>query len=132
MSVRQFVLSMNCLLLPGFRPVPILLFLPIFLFFSSGCSHVVQEDARPPVVPQSSYSLGTSPSEDEPFSQWWQVFNDPLLNGHIQRALKENFSLKEGYARLKQARYFQIQADSHLSPGLDGRVRGESDWDKDS
>jgi outer membrane protein TolC len=131
MSVRQFVLSMNCLLLPGFRPVPILLFLPIFLFFSSSCSHIVQEDARPLIVPQSSYSLGTSPSEDKPFPQWWQVFNDPLLNGYIQRALKENFSLKEGYARLKQARYFQIQADSHLYPGLDGRVRGESDWDKD-
>ncbi len=132
MSVRQFVLSRKCLLSSSFRPVRVLLFLSIFLLFSSGCSHVVQEDIGPPVVPQSSYTLGTSTPEDEPLPQWWQVFNDPLLNDYIQRALKENFSLKEGYARLKQARQFQIQADSYRYPGLDGRVRGASEWERDS
>ncbi len=131
MSVRQFVLSMSCLLSLNLSPVRILLFLSVFLVFSFGCSHVVQEDARPPVVPQSSYTLEIFTSEDEPFPQWWQVFNDPLLNDYIQRGLAENFTLKEGYARLKQARYLQIQADSHLYPGLDGRVGGESEWDTD-
>jgi NodT family efflux transporter outer membrane factor (OMF) lipoprotein len=131
MSVRQFVLSMNCLLSPSPHPVFVLLFLLIFLLFSSGCSHVVQEDIQPPVLPLSSYSLGASASEKEYFPQWWQVFNDPLLNEHIQRALAENFTLKEGVARLKQARSFQVQADSHRYPGLDGRVRGESEWEAD-
>ncbi len=128
MSVRQFGLSMHCLLSPGFRPLLILLF---FLLFSSGCSHVVQEDIQPPVLPLSSYTTGTSVPGKEFLPQWWQVFNDPLLNQYIQRSLAENFTLKEGYARLKQARYHQIQADSHLYPGLDGRVRGESEWDAD-
>lgn len=128
MSAR---LSINRLLLPSPLPLLIVSFLLISSLFSSGCSHVVQEDVQPPVLPQSSYTLETAAPEADLFPLWWQVFNDSLLNEYIQRALAGNFSLKEGYARLKQAHYLQIQADSHLYPSLDGRVRGESEWDTD-
>jgi NodT family efflux transporter outer membrane factor (OMF) lipoprotein len=35
---------------------------------------------------------------------WWTVFNDPLLNGIIQRATKGNLDLKEAFARIQEAR----------------------------
>ncbi|MCF8055306.1 MAG: efflux transporter outer membrane subunit [Desulfocapsa sp.] len=131
MSARQSVLSMNCLLSPGSRPVLAFLLLLISFFVSSGCGHVVQEDVRPPVIPQPSYTLEPSAPEADSCHQWWQVFNDPLLNNHIQRALTENFSLKEGVARLKQARHLQIQEDSRRYPSVDGRVSGGSEWETD-
>ncbi len=129
MRIRQVLLKTNCLLPPSSHPVFFLsLFCLLLLFFFSGCRHVVQEDARPQVFPQAAYTLSTSGIDAESLPQWWQVFNDSFLGEHIQRALAENFTLKEGYARLKQARYFQIQENSHRYPTLDGRVRGESEW----
>ncbi len=35
---------------------------------------------------------------------WWTVFNDPMLNGLIERADKGNLQLKEAFARIKEAR----------------------------
>jgi len=35
---------------------------------------------------------------------WWTVFNDPVLNGLIERADKGNLQLKESFARIKEAR----------------------------
>ena len=34
---------------------------------------------------------------------WWTVFNDPVLNGLIERAGKGNLELKVAYARIKEA-----------------------------
>ena len=105
-----------------------LLFCLLFLGSLSGCNHVVQDDVQPSVVPQSSYTLNSPETVEESLSQWWQVFNDPLLDKYIAKALANNFTLKEGFARLKQARYFQNQEDAHLYPLLDGRMRAESEW----
>jgi NodT family efflux transporter outer membrane factor (OMF) lipoprotein len=109
-----------------------LLFCLVCLVSFSGCSHVVQDDVQPAVFPKASYSLSSFATVEESLSQWWQVFNDPLLDDYIQKALTKNFTLKEGYARLKQARYFQNQADSRLYPALDGRMRAESEWETES
>jgi NodT family efflux transporter outer membrane factor (OMF) lipoprotein len=35
---------------------------------------------------------------------WWKVFNDPVLNGLIERSGKSNLGLKEAFARIKEAR----------------------------
>ncbi len=35
---------------------------------------------------------------------WWTVFNDPVLNGLIERSAKSNLELKVAYARIKEAR----------------------------
>ena len=35
---------------------------------------------------------------------WWTVFNDPVLNGLIEKADKGNLQLKEAFARIKEAR----------------------------
>ncbi len=106
-----------CLVLPGFL---------------SGCSHVVQDDRPPSVIPKASYTLTPSKTVEESLSPWWQIFNDPLLDRYIETALAKNFTLKEGFARLKQARYFQNQADAHLYPTLYGRMRADSEWETEN
>ncbi len=35
---------------------------------------------------------------------WWTVFDDPVLNGLIERSAKSNLELKVAYARIKEAR----------------------------
>ena len=35
---------------------------------------------------------------------WWNVFNDPVLNGLIEKADGNNLELKVAYARIKEAR----------------------------
>ena len=35
---------------------------------------------------------------------WWNVFNDPVLNGLIEKADANNLELKAAYARIKEAR----------------------------
>lgn len=107
-----------------------------FLFFLlslaalSGCSHVVQENVRPSVSPEPSYSISFPRALEKRPAQWWRVFNDPLLDGYIEQALGNNFTLQEGFARLKQARAIEKQAGSQLYPTLDGRVRAESEWEE--
>ena len=107
-----------------------LLFLAVFLLYISGCRHVVQEDIQPLVVPTPSYSIKTKTPEKEETSapQWWQVFHDELLSEYIQGALTGNFTLQEGYARLKQAQLTSRQADSKLYPSLSGGLGVDSSW----
>jgi NodT family efflux transporter outer membrane factor (OMF) lipoprotein len=42
--------------------------------------------------------------ESEHLSQWWQVFNDPVLNALIDNAYQQNLSLREAGTRVLQAR----------------------------
>ncbi len=128
MSDRQSLLKINCLLFLPSRPLFFFLLASLFLF--PACGHVVQDEVRPALIPGSTYSIiGTPDGDKYPAPQWWQVFNDPLLDGYIQTSLHENFSLQEGYARLKQARSYKSQSDAPLSPSLHGRISAETTWE---
>lgn len=108
------------------------LLLCLFLLSSlSSCRHAVQDDVTPSVLSESTYTFDSS-SVDENISQWWKIFSDPLLNEYIEKALANNFTLKEGFARLKQARSFQNLTDAHLYPALTGRIGADSEWDEDN
>ena len=41
---------------------------------------------------------------DENIEQWWTVFNDPVLNGLVQNAYRQNLTLREAGFRVLQAR----------------------------
>jgi NodT family efflux transporter outer membrane factor (OMF) lipoprotein len=49
---------------------------------------------------------------------WWELFQDPILNGLVQRALKANESLHVAAARLDQARSQVTVARSALYPDV--------------
>ena len=104
--------------------------LSLVAFF--GCSDVVQDDAQPSVFPKPSYSLTSPETAETELPEWWKVFNDPLLDDYIAKTLANNFTLQEGFARLKKARSLQNQADSYRYPTLDGRVRAESEWETEN
>lgn len=42
--------------------------------------------------------------DDANIEQWWTVFNDPVLNGLVQNAFRQNLSLREAGFRVLEAR----------------------------
>jgi NodT family efflux transporter outer membrane factor (OMF) lipoprotein len=53
---------------------------------------------------------------------WWTSFEDPVLNGLVDQALVNNFSLKTAWDRLSQARALAKSAGADLVPTLDAEV----------
>jgi len=63
-------------------------------------------------------------------SQWWKIFNDPLLSQFIQEARQNNADLKNALARVKEARAAVGVTSSDLFPSLN--ADGSLDWAKQS
>ncbi|HXI72903.1 MAG TPA: efflux transporter outer membrane subunit [Verrucomicrobiae bacterium] len=59
---------------------------------------------------QTTNSLGDLP--------WWQVFQDPVLQGLIGTALTNNYDLKQAVARVEQARNQAVAANSAFFPQI--------------
>jgi NodT family efflux transporter outer membrane factor (OMF) lipoprotein len=79
----------------------------IFLFLASGCA-LVGPDYVKPTAPQPENWLGSDEPEiktqETDFSQWWTVFNDPVLNDLIQAAYQQNLPLQIAGLRIYEAR----------------------------
>lgn len=101
----------------------------------SACA--VGPDYRPPepISPDSWHQLPATgvrvESPDAPsLAAWWTTLNDPQLNELIERALADNKTAKQAYARVVQARAQRAIAGSGFWPGIDGSVgasRSESE-----
>jgi NodT family efflux transporter outer membrane factor (OMF) lipoprotein len=63
----------------------------------------------------SAYSRAANTT---PIERWWETFNDSQLNRLIDTALKNNFSIKESWARLEQAGALAIKAGAAGYPTL--------------
>jgi NodT family efflux transporter outer membrane factor (OMF) lipoprotein len=73
----------------------------------SGCFKVGPEFARPPASASPTWLDANDPrvrTEATDYRNWWQAFNDPTLNGLIERAYRENLSLRSAGVRVLQAR----------------------------
>lgn len=107
----------------------------VVAFTLSACA--VGPDYRPPepVTPDSWHQLPATgvriESPDAPsLAAWWTTLNDPQLNELIERALAENKTVKQAYARVVQARAQRAIAASGFWPGIDastGATRSESE-----
>lgn len=89
----------------------------------TGCA--VGPDYRPPqtVTPDEWHELPATgvrvESPDAPsLAAWWTTLNDPQLNEFIERALAENKSVKQAYARVVQARAQRAIAGSGFWPDI--------------
>ena len=98
-------------------------------FTLSACA--VGPDYRPPqpVTPHSWHQLPATgvrvESPDAPsLAAWWTTLNDPQLNELIERALADNKTVKQAYARVVQARAQRAIAGSSFWPSIDGSVGG--------
>ena len=65
------------------------------------------------------------PLDDALKGNWWEVFQDPTLNGLVQRALDGNQNLRVAAARLDQARSQVTVAKSYLYPDVDLQASAE-------
>jgi NodT family efflux transporter outer membrane factor (OMF) lipoprotein len=79
----------------------------ISILMLSGCS-MVGPDYVKPTAPQATDWLESEDpqikSEQADFSQWWTVFNDPVLNRLIEAAYQQNYTLQTAGIRILEAR----------------------------
>lgn len=87
------------------------------LVFVSSCSPMRPHRQRPTegVLPEVYSDAGSTQWEP---NAWWMSFADGRLNELMDRAFAGNLSLKEAWARLRQAEAIAIQAGAELYPQL--------------
>ena len=63
-----------------------------------------------------TFSLYTQ--EPDPAGRWWEEFGDPELTAMVDLALSGNFTIREAWSRLAQARARAVQAGAARYPDL--------------
>jgi multidrug efflux system outer membrane protein len=93
-----------------------------------GCA--IGPDYRRPAMVQPATFRGQATAEPASLADapWWEVFQDPILRGLIQEALRNNYDVGIAAARVQEARANLRVARSDLFPSLDygaqvGRAR---------
>ncbi|QHM76105.1 Antibiotic efflux pump outer membrane protein ArpC [Mixta theicola] len=95
----------------------------------AGCA--VGPDYQPPEaqVPAAWRDLpsqaASRPQAGAPRSDWWKNFNDPQLNGLIDRAIAGNLSLQQAVLRIAGAREQLAQARGGLFPSVNGSASAQ-------
>jgi NodT family efflux transporter outer membrane factor (OMF) lipoprotein len=76
----------------------------------------------PPAFKEAEGWKVAEPRDAVPKGKWWEVFNDPVLNGLAEQVSVSNQSLKVAEARYAQARSGVASARSQFYPTLGGGV----------
>ncbi|TFG92245.1 MAG: RND transporter, partial [Syntrophobacterales bacterium] len=99
------------------RGLTTLLLIVVAVSFLSACSPFRPSVRTSPAgkLPQEFSLFPSGPERPE---RWWQEFNDSELNALIEEALSGSFTLKEAWARLKQAKALAVQSGASLYPDL--------------
>lgn len=99
----------------------IILLVIFFNLFLSSCKSLIPEPENPHnklLIPDSYYNLTQDSYYSEKNHRWWESFESSELNDLIETALGKNFTLKEAWARLKQAEAAQKSQNSALFPSI--------------
>jgi len=94
-------------------------------FPAAGCNYKKTTDIPSPVEIPEAYDQGAElPPPPEPESEpvrdarWWRQMGDPTLSALIEEALRRNFSVRAGWARVRQARYIANQVRAARMPQI--------------
>ena len=90
-----------------------------------GCAlHAVNPDPLPSVESPESFSMEAGENAPVEGTPWWEAFSDPLLNGLIETALHQNFSVAQAVERIDRAQAILRQVNAVRFPliGLDADV----------
>ena len=80
---------------------------------------------RPQVdLPEQFRTPQTSPAKTVVLSEWWTLFNDPVLNDLVAKAQTNNADVQIAEARLAQAQALARQAGAALYPSLNVTASG--------
>ena len=88
------------------------------LFLSQGCQQFTPAPRHLETQPLPGKTIAPYLTSPTVSSRWWEQFNDTELNDLIETALADNFSLREAWARLDQARAATTSRNSALFPTL--------------
>jgi NodT family efflux transporter outer membrane factor (OMF) lipoprotein len=89
------------------------------VLFATGCA--VGPDFKKPASeapPTWAGETGAPPSQPAELSQWWRLFDDPVLVSLVEEALSANLDLKTAEAQLRQARATRGVAIGGLFPSI--------------
>jgi outer membrane protein, multidrug efflux system len=91
----------------------------IILALLTGCVSVGPDYKRPAIDTPSAWRFEEREAGDQANTAWWEQFNDPVLNGLVATALKENKDLFIATARVEEffGRYFSTRGDQFPSAG---------------
>ena len=73
---------------------------------------------QPPNAPTFSHAAHPEFSASSIELQWWQIFQDPQLNGLVEQSVQHNYQLKAAKANLKEARALYLQSGLNLLPSI--------------
>ncbi len=90
--------------------------LSLFALVLAGCATSlpkIEEEKLPPVPAEfkENWTIA-APAAAQPRGEWWKAFNDPVLDGLVERASRSNASIEVAAARLRQARAFVRATDA--------------------
>eukprot|EP01035_Chromulina_nebulosa_P002379 gene2379-3218_t len=100
---------------------PLSLAAPLAALLATACTvgpnYAPPEMAVPPafVAPQPAVASGTAIDP----AQWWTAFGDPVLDGLVTRALRDNPDIAIAASRVRQARLQEIAAGAVGKPTVD-------------
>ncbi len=90
-------------------------------FFLSSCTNIIpkpENSHNKLIIPDSYYSLSYDSYYSEKNHRWWESFESSELDALIETALRDNFTLKEAWARLTQAKAAQKSQNAALFPSI--------------
>ena len=91
-----------------------------FVFLFSACSVGQKYDDKDYISQENiKETLQISDTSQNISNNWFEIFEDADLNTLITHALKNNFSIKQGIERLKQARYQYLIYSKQFYPMID-------------
>lgn len=98
--------------------------LPLCAALAGGCMQAGKDYVRPPGQPPGSFVetgpwKDAAPSDAIARSDWWQIFQDPVLNRLEEQARASSPRLQAAAARVAQARAILGYADASRLPTLD-------------
>lgn len=82
-------------------------------------------------LPQAYSDDRSAALDTAELASWWQRFDDPILDGLVQRALTANLDIAQAKARLRQSRESAVQAGADLLPSVSGSGRAGRNIDSD-
>jgi NodT family efflux transporter outer membrane factor (OMF) lipoprotein len=103
----------------------------ISLLATTLCACAVGPNYRAPQLPtvdewHAPLAAGTqtTAANDATLGTWWTVLNDPTLNQLIEQAVKENKSVDQAMARVRESRARRAISGAGLFPAFNGSAGG--------
>lgn len=103
----------------------VFLLMVLYLLIISGCAPVGPDYRKPETEAPATWhtelkqGLSTETINPAQLAEWWTIFNDPVLTGLVEQAIKKNLDLKQAMAKVREARARRGVSGAELYPALD-------------